>query len=502
MRFNLGKALFPARFLSAILLLAGLNFFGCQGCRSGSSRDIGSADSILRGDPQPGAIPEGPGTVSSPNSFPEVRREKELISKIEFLENEKRRIYRSIPKGRARDEAALIRLVLAAFQKERAEHTGDPRYRVLLGMELLRRSEAYPQARDHFEKALEADPSLYPAWKGVALSWIKEDRGKAREALERLRDPKVPGPWGWILIGEFFEAGGKFSEAEKYYREGASRFPKSVHPYLQLLQLHGMQEQWESAFHSSEMAQERAPNSQRVWFFEGRLRVLRAMKALHQREVLEHKNLAVQALKKSRDIDPGTEIAILAGDLLFRIQDPSERFRNIALDPKAPLDERHTAIQILVGKARNSKFDFWKKVIALPERPLRFRGLNGVAVHGGEEAVDVLAKWIQDKDLSVMERSQVVSCFAIVQTIDSRAPVKYMKSAVPGLIGGFRLCMANRLEADSEEESLLFQDLLDLLGKWTGKNFGEGRDHADPEAMKMTILQWEEWWNRRGRSGD
>ncbi|MHC4601369.1 MAG: tetratricopeptide repeat protein, partial [Planctomycetota bacterium] len=337
-----------------------MGFFGCQGCQSGEGTDYGSPEKLLENggktdaDRSDGGKTE-PGDPPEPAPTPKMdQKEKALVEKIEFVENTMLRLARI-----ARESGKKTRdLVL----EEVKAHPEDTRY-IYLHAELLLSKGEFAEARKLFEKALEKDPEFWPAWKGIALSWVKEDREKAREALEHLYSPEVPGSWGLLLIGEFFETGDKKSEAEEAFEKARKAFPNSVHPLIKLMQLHGVNEAWEKAFHYSEMALKRAPKNQKAWYFKGQLHLLRAMKA--------------------RDRDP--------------------RVR-----------EQHK----------------------------------------------LLAEWLQDPKRPVLDRTEIAGGFRIIRSRDPKAPQKYRSLAVPGLIGGFKACLANFIEKKDEDETFLFQDIL------------------------------------------
>ncbi|MHC4780233.1 MAG: tetratricopeptide repeat protein, partial [Planctomycetota bacterium] len=377
-----------------ILALIGVGIFGCQGCQSGKAVDYGDPDSMLKkegGEDGPARKKAGPAEATP--SPEQEEREKKLVEKIRFIENAMLQIVPTIKQNKQDDEKKLNDKILAAFLKALEDHPEDPRYMVLLGQAYLRLEE-FDKARKIFEAALEKDPELWPAVKGLALSWVKVDKEKAHEALKRLRDPAVPGPWGYILIGEFFETGGDNKEAEKYFKEGRIQFPKSIHPLLKLVQLYGGNEEWEKAFHMSQKATELAPKNQRAWFFEGQLHIMRAYKVTAKdpdpaRLAQSHVDLAITALEKCWKIDPNSEIGQEAKRNLDRLKDPLQRIRKIVLDPGRSLDERKAACAMLLRRPKKAGIDFWKKVIDLPEWVIRMIGLKGVILYGGPEAVEI-----------------------------------------------------------------------------------------------------------------
>ncbi|MHC4779591.1 MAG: hypothetical protein ACYTFG_13540, partial [Planctomycetota bacterium] len=117
----------------------------------------------------------------------------------------------------------------------------------------------------------------------------------------------------------------------------------------------------------------------------------------------------------------------------------------------------------------------------------------------GPEAVEILSNWIQDPEKSVLERSEAVKGFEELVRRDSGVVENFKAVTVPALIGGFKTCLANITEKEDEDEEFPFRDILDTLGTWTRKNFGEGRDHSEPGEMKKTIADWEKWWEEENK---
>ncbi|MHC5038048.1 MAG: tetratricopeptide repeat protein [Planctomycetota bacterium] len=493
-----------------VLGLAALIFFGtlgCQGCQSQSGQDdLGDPDAVIDKQKK-GDNPSSPGEKASPppDNPTENPKEQALIDKMTFIEERSYELERGLSFRRGEKREVKIKKTLDKFQNILDQNPGDPRYMMLMARALLV-CERFKESRVMYEGVLAKDPEMISAWKGIALSWAmeKKDEEKAKEALEHLQGPDIPGPFGLILIAEFWIEIGKDDRAKKYLLEAHRQFPRSIFPLIRLMLIYGMRKEWESAFEASEKALKRDNKYQKTWFLKARLHLayighLRKMNPLPpdaaQRNK-DHMELLEIALEETVKLGAETSLGEEASEMLKQLRDPLGKVREMALDSGAPMRDRERAFLILLRQPRETGIDYWKKAVDLPEKNLRILGIKGAGYHGGREGLEVLAEVVPGEKRSDAERSEAAAAMEgmVKRDGETMQGKENRNLAVDSLISGFRTC--RKKLAENRFEKSVFIGIMQALARLTHKHYGEGRDHGTAEAMDATIAEWQEWWGQ------
>jgi tetratricopeptide (TPR) repeat protein len=478
-----------------------LAFLGCQGCQSQSEGEDFGGPGALRKKEE--TVPPGKREEVSPRESSLDPKEQALIEKMAFIEDRLAELGRMVSTFSGERKEVRRKKALEAFREVLERNPQDPRRMMVMARGLLMAGE-FEEARKMYGAALAADPEMFPVWKGIALAWIMDtkDEKKAAEALENLQSPDAPGPFGRILIGEFWMETGKEDRAEKVLLEAHKAFPRSIHPLLRLMQVYLSKGALEQGFDAASKALERDRENQKAWTIKALLHVA-FCKDYEEKKFPrgpkpyeEHKVLAKLALEEVIRLGPETPRGRDAALLLERLKDPLKIYKDAALDSTAPERARKKAFRILFQRAREAGLPFWKKAVNLPEKNMRLLAIQGVASYGGKEGLELLAELIRDGKRSSSERSQAVEGMNEIhkgeREIFEEKEITLL--TVESLIEGLRICKGN-LHKDKYEKSA-FQGILKSLNRFTRKHFGEGADHGTPEGMDAIITEWSDWWER------
>ncbi|GEM_PF-2634848 len=509
----------PSRIPAAMVLpgvlsiLAVIGFLGCQGCQSeaGGTKNPGGADEVTAsGETESDPAPSGNGKASpSPAPARETSRARAIGEKIDFIENGILQLSRQIDLDASQGKAVMEEKVYQTFRDAVDAHPGDGRYMVMYGFALYHQKKL-PQARDWFDRALEKDADLLPAWKGIALTWAAEkNEAKVKEALAQLEHPSVPLLYGLLEYADFLVQIEDLDKAEMILRQAKTKFSGSYRPFLALAELRGRQEAWEAGLEEVENALERAPESQRAWLVKYMLHRLYARDiasggkaapkagAIYEQQV----KLAEDALKACVAVEEGSQLGTWASEELERIQDPFKPYKELALNSEAPLRKRQAALAVLLRVAKEVGIGFWKKVLDLPVAALRVYGAQGALLHGGKEGLDPLLGILTDASKQYIERANAVQWLKKFKREWPDVSEEHGEEAVEAILKGLELCR-ERFSGGDTDESAVFEDMIDLLARWTGVRIAEWRDNSTKSGMDETLKEWREWWAKQHPSDE
>lgn len=481
-----------------LALVAVLGVLGCEGCRTNEPTDLGDPDKMIeqKGEKN-GNGPPANGAAAAPALAPEDDAEKALAAKIEGLEFMEAQIMSNVQISRQDNREAAIQKTLAEFQKALNADPENPTKMVLLAAMFLRTGQV-AEARGLYEAALEKDAEFLPAWKGIALTWAKEDEQKAVAALDRLK--KAPGPWARILEAEFWTDGGKEEKAEALLLKAREELPGSAHPLLYLVRFFVEALKWEQAFHWSQKALDQHPTNQRAWFLNAQvhyayIRFLYTQRPFPPdvaRQLEDHKKLMEVALEKCWELDKESRLGKEARRQLEILRDPTKRAREAALDADRSLEERRAAALTLLQAVPDEKiFEIWTALLEDGDEKLRIIAIQGLGISGTKEGLEAVGRVAGDAKRRCLERSSAVT---LVKEFGKVKGTEFKPVVVPALVAGLKAAAAN-FEKDPSDEKIQFLEILDTLEVWTGKHFGEGEALASAEGMERVIQRWEEWWN-------
>ncbi len=249
------------------------------------------------------------------------------------------------------------------------------------------------QAREHLEKALQANPKHADALS--LLGNIYFDEGKtdqAKQYMEKAIEANPKLPEAYYRLALMAHKGGKVDEALKYYQKFVELSPNDAGAHLNLAILMAGQDRMEEAFKYAEKATKLEPKNAEAWTELGKIQMLTKRQADAQnsfRRATEldskwseaHKFLVTALLQRNKLAEADAilteaaknnpkeaEVYSMTGDLAFRMKDPARALQSYGkaheLKPTA-----ETAFDFAMAYAQSGldplAEDFFRKAIQL-----------------------------------------------------------------------------------------------------------------------------------------